>query len=59
MDVSHTTNVADVIVREKKSGWRMKIVGKKEFLLENWSINKRKDLFEEVFGVTLEVDDSL
>lgn len=56
MDVSHTAHVEDVILRETKSGWRMKIVGKDELLLENWSIAKRKSLFEEVFGVSLELE---
>ncbi len=56
MDISHTANVKDVILRETKSAWRMKIVGKDELLLENWSLNKRKSLFEEVFDVYLELD---
>lgn len=56
MDVSHTAHVEDVILRETGSGWRMKIVGKDELLLENWSIAKRKSLFEEVFGVSLELE---
>jgi len=55
MDVSHATNVKDVILREKKSVWQMKIIGKDELLLENWSIAKRKSLFQEVFGVNLEL----
>lgn len=56
MDVSHTANVQDVLLRETKSGWRMRITGKDELLLENWSIAKRKSLFQEVFGVKLELE---
>jgi exopolyphosphatase/guanosine-5'-triphosphate,3'-diphosphate pyrophosphatase len=55
MDISHTTNVKDVILMENKPGWQMKIIGKDELLLENWSIAKRKSLFQEVFGVYLEI----
>lgn len=56
LDVSHTANVSDVTLRETKSGWRMRILGKDELLLENWSIAKRKSLFQEVFGVKLELE---
>lgn len=56
LDVSHTANVNDVVLREAKGGWRMNIVGKDELLLENWSLKKRKSLFQEVFGVSLELD---
>jgi exopolyphosphatase/guanosine-5'-triphosphate,3'-diphosphate pyrophosphatase len=56
MDVSHTAHVEDVLLRETGSGWRMRITGKDEFLLENWSVAKRKSLFEEVFGVSLALD---
>jgi exopolyphosphatase/guanosine-5'-triphosphate,3'-diphosphate pyrophosphatase len=56
MDVSHATNVKDVILRENKSGWQMEIIGKDELMLEHWSIAKRKSLFQEVFGVNLELD---
>lgn len=56
MDVSHTGHVEDVTLRGMKSGWRMKIAGKDELLLENWSLAKRKALFQEVFGVNLELE---
>lgn len=56
MDVSHATHVEDVILRKVNSGWQMKIIGKDELLLENWSIAKRKSLFQEVFGVKLDLD---
>jgi hypothetical protein len=34
----------------------MKVTGKDELLLENWSLAKRKALFQEVFGVNLELE---
>ena len=56
MDVSHTALVEDVILEESKSGWRMKIIGKDDLLLERWSMKKRKSLFQDVFGVNLELE---
>lgn len=56
LDVSHTARVNDIVLREAKSGWRMRILGKDELLLENWSLEKHKSLFQEVFGVTLELE---
>lgn len=56
LDVSHTAKVNDVVLRETRSGWRLRILGKDELLLENWSLEKRKSLFQEVFGVTLELE---
>jgi len=56
LDVSHTAKVNDVLLRETQSGWRIHILGKDELLLENWSLEKRKSLFEEVFGVGLELE---
>ena len=56
LDISHMENVTDVTLRETASGWRIKISGKKDQLLLNWALEKRKSQFEEVFGVDLEMD---
>ena len=56
IDISHTGYITDVSLRETKSGWRMKIFGKSDLMLENWAFEKRKSLFQEVFGVSLELD---
>ena len=56
MDVSHANPVTDVTLRETKSGWQIKLCGKNDLMLENWSLSKRKSLFEDVFGVKLEID---
>jgi len=56
LDISHMGNVTDVTLRETKSGWRMKISGRKDQMLVNWAFNKRKSHFKEVFGVNLEMD---
>jgi hypothetical protein len=34
----------------------MRFAGKNELLLERWSLAKSKSLFEEVFGMGLELD---
>ena len=56
MDVSHMGHVTDVILTETKSGWHMKFSGRSDLMLESWAFGKRKSLFREVFGVTLEMD---
>lgn len=56
LDISHMENVTDVALRETKSGWRMKLSGKKDQMLVNWAVDKRKSQFREVFGVNLEME---
>jgi len=56
IDISHTGQITDVSLMETKSGWRMKISGKSDLMLENWAFEKRKSLFQEVFGINLELD---
>jgi len=56
MDVSHTNPVTDVALRETKYGWQIHLCGKSDLMLENWSLSKRKSLFEEVYGVKLEIE---
>jgi exopolyphosphatase/guanosine-5'-triphosphate,3'-diphosphate pyrophosphatase len=56
LDVSHSANVDNVILAKTRSGWCMRIAGKDELLLERWSLAKSKSLFEEVFGMGLELD---
>lgn len=55
MDISHTGNVADITLKETKSGWQIKISGKHDQMLVNWAFEKRKSHFREVFGVNLEM----
>jgi exopolyphosphatase / guanosine-5'-triphosphate,3'-diphosphate pyrophosphatase len=53
MDTSHTGHVTKVVLREKKKYWELALVGRGDLMLERWSLNKRRALFEEVFGVGL------
>jgi exopolyphosphatase/guanosine-5'-triphosphate,3'-diphosphate pyrophosphatase len=56
MDTSHANPVMDVTLKQTKSGWLIKLCGKSDLMLENWSLSKRKALFEETFGVKLEIE---
>ncbi|MCS6951031.1 MAG: Ppx/GppA phosphatase family protein [Armatimonadota bacterium] len=38
-----------------RNGWRLMIEGEGDLLLEKWQLRKRKKLFEDVFGVSLEI----
>jgi exopolyphosphatase/guanosine-5'-triphosphate,3'-diphosphate pyrophosphatase len=56
LDISHMGNVTDAVLRETKSGWRLKLSGKSDQMLVSWALNKRKSGFKDVFGVNLEMD---
>lgn len=57
LDTSHTGRVRDVILEQHQDGWRLVPVGEQALMLEKWSLEKRKALFQDVFGVPLSVDD--
>jgi hypothetical protein len=52
MDVSHTSRITHVTLKREKNGWQLKLSD--GLMLEKWTIEKRKELFQEVFGVTLD-----
>lgn len=56
MDISHTNQVTDVILKETQSGWRLKLQGKSDLMLENWTLEKRIVLFQDAFDADLELD---
>jgi exopolyphosphatase/guanosine-5'-triphosphate,3'-diphosphate pyrophosphatase len=58
MDVSHTSHVANAILMEKKKRWQLSLQGKGDLMLEKWALDKRRVLFEEIFGVPLEIMDN-
>jgi exopolyphosphatase / guanosine-5'-triphosphate,3'-diphosphate pyrophosphatase len=58
MDTSHTGRVTQVILTEKKKYWELALDGNGDLMLEKWSLNKRRALFEEVFGIELVVAES-
>ncbi|HTP02764.1 MAG TPA: Ppx/GppA phosphatase family protein [Anaerolineales bacterium] len=57
MDVSHANHVMGVSLVEKKKVWELSLRGRGDLMLEKWALNKRRVLFEEVFGVPLVIQD--
>jgi exopolyphosphatase/guanosine-5'-triphosphate,3'-diphosphate pyrophosphatase len=55
MDISHTRHVRNVSLAKKKKRWELNMEGKGDLLLERWGLNKRRALFQEIFGVELEI----
>jgi exopolyphosphatase/guanosine-5'-triphosphate,3'-diphosphate pyrophosphatase len=56
LDTSHTARVRDIRLEQLNAGlWQLKLLGEGEFMLEKWTLEKRKTLFQEVFGVRLEI----
>jgi exopolyphosphatase/guanosine-5'-triphosphate,3'-diphosphate pyrophosphatase len=57
LDTSHQERVQDITIEQRSPGvWHLFLQTTSESLLEKWALIKRKLLFEEVFGVTLEFD---
>jgi exopolyphosphatase/guanosine-5'-triphosphate,3'-diphosphate pyrophosphatase len=57
MDVSHTRRVKSVTLRQVKNKWLLKIEGGSGSSLETWALEKRCSLFQEVFGMKLEIEE--
>ena len=55
LDVSHTGRVKDIYLEEQKNTWKLKLRGNGDLMLERWTLEKRQRLFQDVFGVKLEV----
>jgi exopolyphosphatase/guanosine-5'-triphosphate,3'-diphosphate pyrophosphatase len=56
LDTSHTRRVSEAQLEQRFSGlWQLKLSGKGDLMLEKWTLEKRKTLFQEVFGVKLEI----
>jgi exopolyphosphatase/guanosine-5'-triphosphate,3'-diphosphate pyrophosphatase len=56
MDVSHTHCVKQVKMKQVKNKWFLKIKGTGGLSLETWALQKRRALFEDVFGAKLEIE---
>jgi exopolyphosphatase / guanosine-5'-triphosphate,3'-diphosphate pyrophosphatase len=56
MDVSHTRRVKDVHIRSKKNKWILSLEGEGALNLEIWALEKRRALFQDVFGMKLEIE---
>jgi exopolyphosphatase/guanosine-5'-triphosphate,3'-diphosphate pyrophosphatase len=55
MDVSHAQHITSVSLTEKKQHWRLALHGRGDLMIERWTLEKRRVLFERVFGVDLEI----
>ncbi len=56
MDTSRTRALTDVSLQPTgRNGWRLLVEGEGDLLLEKWQLRKRKKMFEDVFGVSLEI----
>jgi exopolyphosphatase/guanosine-5'-triphosphate,3'-diphosphate pyrophosphatase len=57
MDVRHGNYVLNASLEEGKKAWQLSLRGKGDLMLEKWALDKRRLLFEEVFGVPLQIMD--
>lgn len=55
LDVSHTKRVREVSMERSKKNWRLSIKGDGNLMLETWALQKRRALFQDVFGIALEI----
>jgi hypothetical protein len=42
-------------MKNERAAWELDLSGESDLLLEKWTADKRKNLFCELFGVTLEI----
>ncbi len=57
MDAGHASHVSSASLEGKKKRWSLKLHGKGDLMLEKWALDKRRGLFEETFGVPLQIMD--
>ena len=57
LDTSRSGRVKDVCLKSKNGAWELELIGEDNLLLEKWTTEKRKNLFCELFGVTLKIKD--
>jgi exopolyphosphatase/guanosine-5'-triphosphate,3'-diphosphate pyrophosphatase len=55
-DVSHDHLVTDVKLYKNEQGWHIRVSGQTDRMLANWALEKRKQLFEDIFDVPLTVN---
>jgi exopolyphosphatase/guanosine-5'-triphosphate,3'-diphosphate pyrophosphatase len=56
LDVSHLARVQDLVLEQQSPDqWSLYLVSQGEALLEKWSLGKRNALFQDVFGVKLDI----
>ena len=56
LDTSHSRSITDLrLTPAARNGWKISIEGEGDLLLDKWQLRKRKKLFEDVFGVSLQI----
>lgn len=56
LDTSRAHALQDIHLQPTgKNGWRLMLQGESDLLLEKWQLRRRKKMFEDVFGVSLEI----
>jgi exopolyphosphatase/guanosine-5'-triphosphate,3'-diphosphate pyrophosphatase len=56
LDISHTARLQDLILEQQDHKWKLILVSPDPPLLEKWWVEKKKTLFQDVFGVQLTVE---
>jgi len=55
LDTNRSGRVKKVSLKNERAAWELDLSGEGDLLLEKWTADKRKSLFCELFGVTLEI----
>ena len=57
LDINRSGRVKELTLKNERSAWELAIRGDGDLLLNKWTAEKRKNLFCELFGVTLNIND--
>ncbi len=55
MDVRHGNHVLSASLEPRHKTWQLSLRGRGDLMLEKWALDKRRVLFEDVFGVPLQI----
>jgi exopolyphosphatase/guanosine-5'-triphosphate,3'-diphosphate pyrophosphatase len=55
LDVSHTQRVVEAALGRMKKGWVLSLSGPGDLMIEKWALEKRRALFQDAFGVDLDI----
>ncbi len=58
LDVSHASHVTSAKLFEKNKRWSLTLHGQGDLMIEKWALDKRRSLFEGMFGVHLELEEA-
>ena len=58
LDTTRSGRVKKVSLKNDLSAWELDLIGEDDLLVEKWAVGKRKNLFCELFGVSLEIKKS-